>query len=167
MQSGGQIMAHFPHPTQRWGSTTAWQPRTTEMADMGHTRTQEPQATQRPESTSAKRLDCMDKPPKTDAVAFRPRLWVTAYQIRPGGVCDQLTKGEKQKRTSKRMSFFVVREAGVEPARPCEHWHLKPASLPIPPLAHWVVGAVVQRRTYITTGLKGCQALIRVFLQSF
>ena len=29
----------------------------------------------------------------------------------------------------------VVREAGVEPARPCEHWHLKPASLPIPPLA--------------------------------
>lgn len=31
--------------------------------------------------------------------------------------------------------LFVVREAGVEPARPCEHWHLKPASLPIPPLA--------------------------------
>ncbi len=29
----------------------------------------------------------------------------------------------------------LVREAGVEPARPCEHWHLKPASLPIPPLA--------------------------------
>ena len=41
-----------------------------------------------------------------------------------------------QKRTSAlQMSFFVVREAGVEPARPCEHWHLKPASLPIPPLA--------------------------------
>ena len=32
----------------------------------------------------------------------------------------------------------VVREAGVEPARPCEHWHLKPASLPIPPLAQVV-----------------------------
>ena len=32
--------------------------------------------------------------------------------------------------------LFVVREAGVEPARPCEHWHLKPASLPIPPLVH-------------------------------
>ena len=30
----------------------------------------------------------------------------------------------------------MVREAGVEPARPCEHRHLKPASLPIPPLAH-------------------------------
>ena len=34
---------------------------------------------------------------------------------------------------------ILVREAGVEPARPCEHWHLKPASLPIPPLAHLVV----------------------------
>ena len=29
-----------------------------------------------------------------------------------------------------------MHEAGVEPARPCEHWHLKPASLPIPPLVH-------------------------------
>ena len=33
----------------------------------------------------------------------------------------------------------VVREVGVEPTRPCEHWHLKPASLPIPPLAHLAV----------------------------
>ena len=33
----------------------------------------------------------------------------------------------------------LVREAGVEPARPCEHWHLKPASLPIPPLAHLIL----------------------------
>ena len=33
----------------------------------------------------------------------------------------------------------LVREVGVEPTRPCEHWHLKPASLPIPPLAHLVV----------------------------
>ena len=32
-------------------------------------------------------------------------------------------------------TLAMVREAGVEPARPCEHWHLKPASLPIPPLA--------------------------------
>ena len=29
-----------------------------------------------------------------------------------------------------------MHEAGVEPARPDEHWHLKPASLPIPPLVH-------------------------------
>ena len=43
-----------------------------------------------------------------------------------------------KKRRSKRYEACsdVVREAGVEPARPCEHWHLKPASLPIPPLAH-------------------------------
>ena len=34
--------------------------------------------------------------------------------------------------------LLVVHEAGVEPARPCEHWHLKPASLPIPPLVHQV-----------------------------
>ena len=24
----------------------------------------------------------------------------------------------------------LVREAGLEPARPCGHWHLKPARLP-------------------------------------
>src|SRR6187200_612550 len=28
-----------------------------------------------------------------------------------------------------------VREGGVEPPRPFGHWHLKPARLPIPPLA--------------------------------
>ena len=28
-----------------------------------------------------------------------------------------------------------VREGGLEPPRPFEHWHLKPARLPIPPLA--------------------------------
>lgn len=44
---------------------------------------------------------------------------------------------EKQKRHPLDV-LFVVREAGVEPARPCEHWHLKPASLPIPPLAQAV-----------------------------
>ena len=42
------------------------------------------------------------------------------------------TQNKKDIRTD---VLFVVREAGVEPARPCEHWHLKPASLPIPPLA--------------------------------
>ena len=41
-------------------------------------------------------------------------------------------------RTPGWVSVFLVREAGVEPARPCEHWHLKPASLPIPPLAQVV-----------------------------
>src|SRR4051795_11146754 len=32
----------------------------------------------------------------------------------------------------------VVREGGVEPPRPCGHWNLNPARLPIPPPAHWV-----------------------------
>ncbi len=31
-----------------------------------------------------------------------------------------------------------VREGGVEPPRPCGHWNLNPARLPIPPPAHWV-----------------------------
>ena len=38
-----------------------------------------------------------------------------------------------QKRT--RLTSCPFLWSGVEPARPCEHWHLKPASLPIPPLA--------------------------------
>ena len=48
-------------------------------------------------------------------------------------------RGEGQEKTGHPFGCPVVREAGVEPARPCEHWHLKPASLPIPPLAHLVV----------------------------
>lgn len=34
--------------------------------------------------------------------------------------------------------YLVVREGGVEPPRPCGHWNLNPARLPIPPPAHWV-----------------------------
>jgi hypothetical protein len=34
----------------------------------------------------------------------------------------------------------TVREGGLEPPRPFEHWHLKPARLPIPPLARTRVG---------------------------
>lgn len=56
--------------------------------------------------------------------------------------------------------FPLVREAGVEPARPCEHWHLKPASLPIPPLARV---ALVQRKRDNTTLPPKCQH----FLQNF
>ena len=33
-------------------------------------------------------------------------------------------------------------ETGLEPARPCEHWSLKPARLPIPPLGHFAVAKV-------------------------
>src|SRR5690606_40516023 len=42
--------------------------------------------------------------------------------------------------------FLVVREGGVEPPRPCGHWNLNPARLPIPPPAHWVCPRALPRR---------------------
>ena len=60
--------------------------------------------------------------------------------------------------------LFVVREAGVEPARPCEHWHLKPASLPIPPLARGLGLRFVQRGIHNSIGEWECQG---VFQKSF
>ena len=36
--------------------------------------------------------------------------------------------------------FPSVREGGLEPPRSCDHWHLKPARLPIPPLARAAPG---------------------------
>lgn len=40
-------------------------------------------------------------------------------------------------KTKKRREIRLsVPETGLEPARPCEHWSLKPARLPIPPLGH-------------------------------
>ena len=57
-----------------------------------------------------------------------------SIEIPKGGAALRAAEPTK-KDTTYVVSFFVVREAGVEPARPCEHWHLKPASLPIPPLA--------------------------------
>ena len=38
----------------------------------------------------------------------------------------------------------IVREGGLEPPRPCGHWHLEPARLPIPPLARSVCSPHVQ-----------------------
>ena len=63
-----------------------------------------------------------------------------------------------------RIIWGLVREAGVEPARPCEHWHLKPASLPIPPLAHT---ALVQRKENDTTFFFRCQHFLQNFLLFF
>ena len=57
---------------------------------------------------------------------------------------------------------FLVHEAGVEPARPCEHWHLKPASLPIPPLVHQMVlrnKFLSRRDLYSSTVHLKCQQL--------
>ena len=69
---------------------------------------------------------------------------------------SRFCSGKKIIRTyllSKTSSDYVglVREAGVEPARPCEHWHLKPASLPIPPLAQRGRSTFAQCNMYIIT----------------
>jgi hypothetical protein len=48
--------------------------------------------------------------------------------------CRARTPTEKATATG-RLLLFTVREGGLEPPRPFEHWHLKPARLPIPPLA--------------------------------
>ena len=42
----------------------------------------------------------------------------------------------------RRLSPSFVPETGLEPARPCEHWSLKPARLPIPPLGHFASAKV-------------------------
>ena len=43
------------------------------------------------------------------------------------------TKTEKKKTRSENLVIITIPAAGVEPARPCGHWILSPARLPIPP----------------------------------
>ena len=47
-----------------------------------------------------------------------------------------------------------MREGGLEPPHPCEYWHLKPARLPIPPLAH--VWRTEVRQPRETNTPRGC-----------
>ena len=71
-------------------------------------------------------------------------------------------RGSDKKRTpAQQMFFFLVREAGVEPARPCEHWHLKPASLPIPPLARGVCAVLFSASSILPQSF----ASVNTFLQ--
>ncbi len=63
------------------------------------------------------------------------------------------------------MRVLLVREAGVEPARPCEHWHLKPASLPIPPLARVV--CCLSSEYDNSTAFANCQHLFSFFFCFF
>ncbi len=51
-----------------------------------------------------------------------------------------------------------MHEVGLEPTRPCEHRHLKPASLPIPPL-------VRLRKQYITISRLDLSTLRRNFFR--
>ena len=71
------------------------------------------------------------------------------------------TASAKNKKDIRMDVLFVVREAGVEPARPCEHWHLKPASLPIPPLARGLELRFVQRGIYNSIGEWECQGVFK------
>ena len=54
------------------------------------------------------------------------------------------TKTDKKKTRSENLVFITIPAAGVEPARPCGHWILSPARLPIPP-----------RRLKFLTGVAG------------
>ena len=46
------------------------------------------------------------------------------------------TYNKEKKTRSENLVFNTIPAAGVEPARPCGHWILSPARLPIPPRRH-------------------------------
>ncbi len=73
--------------------------------------------------------------PCRSPVAASRRLEPLRLGPAPEGIVDLLAH-EKKKTPEKRGGLLLfVREGGVEPPRPFGHWHLKPARLPIPPLA--------------------------------
>lgn len=63
--------------------------------------------------------------------------------LRPGGRdnAKRAPPGTSVSGRDPSQRFLVVREGGVEPPRPCGHWNLNPARLPIPPPAHWVLSS--------------------------
>lgn len=75
-----------------------------------------------------------------------PNLWKTPPGDGPTDPCDcphqviRLTPIRTTRRPPglEPGGLRLVREGGVEPPRPCGHWNLNPARLPIPPPAHWV-----------------------------
>ena len=50
------------------------------------------------------------------------------------------THNKEKKTRSENLVFITIPAAGVEPARPCGHWILSPARLPIPPRRQIVTG---------------------------
>ena len=50
------------------------------------------------------------------------------------------THNKEKKTRSENLVFNTIPAAGVEPARPCGHWILSPARLPIPPRRQIVTG---------------------------
>ena len=63
----------------------------------------------------------------------------------------------------------TMQEMGLEPTRSCDHRHLKPARLPIPPLLHFLsCGSHVPfNKTYITRWFRICQQLFSNFFKKF
>ena len=50
------------------------------------------------------------------------------------------TYNREKKTRSENLVFIIIPAAGVEPARPCGHWILSPARLPIPPRRQSITG---------------------------
>ena len=50
------------------------------------------------------------------------------------------THNKEKKTRSENLVFITIPAAGVEPARPCGHWILSPARLPIPPRRQSITG---------------------------
>ena len=63
----------------------------------------------------------------------------------------------------------IMQEMGLEPTRSCDHRHLKPARLPIPPLLHFLSCSshVPLNKTYITRWFRICQQLFSNFFKKF
>ena len=52
------------------------------------------------------------------------------------GNFEMLVDKNRKKTRLINLVFITIPAAGVEPARPCGHWILSPARLPIPPRRH-------------------------------
>src|SRR5262249_50272277 len=60
----------------------------------------------------------------------------------PSPMILRLCTGKRRGRPAqkKQITGVMVPRKGLEPSRPCGHWHLKPARLPIPPPGHRLLG---------------------------
>ena len=56
---------------------------------------------------------------------------------------NQLRQKKKEESDEKSASSLLVPRAGVEPARTCVHWCLRPARLPIPPSGQELANLVI------------------------
>ena len=59
----------------------------------------------------------------------------------------------RPRRSFQRLMLSLVPRKGLEPSRPCGHWHLKPARLPIPPPGQGCVASARRGRNGLTRRL--------------